>query len=58
MRRSFYNYLIMVGIRSTEYTYTDQQLFENKAYFKQCYKENLSAYKALEFFWYHLNPIN
>ena len=49
MRRSFENYLIMVGIRSLEYTYTDEQLFSHREYFRQCYKDNLSAYKALLF---------
>ena len=56
MRRSFLNYLMMVGIRSADYTYTDEQLFSNKDYFKKCYQDNLSAYKALEFFYFYLNP--
>jgi hypothetical protein len=47
---------MMVGIRSVDYTYTDEQLFSNKDYFKQCYRDNLSAYKALEFFYFYLNP--
>ena len=47
--RSFEDYLIMIGIRSLEYTYTDEVLFTNKDYFKKCYKQNLSAYKALLF---------
>lgn len=51
MRRSFENYLIMVGIRSLEFTYTDKELFSRRRYFRQCYKDNLSAYKALVFLW-------
>lgn len=39
----------MVGIRSIEYTYTDDQLFENVEYFKKCFDANLSPYKSLLF---------
>ena len=46
---TFAAYLIMVGIRSAEYTYTDEQLFSNTKYFRKCYNANLSAYKALLF---------
>lgn len=48
-------YLIMVGIRSLEYTYTDEQIFENVEYFDKCRKRGLSAYKALLFFHDYLN---
>lgn len=43
----FHEYLINVGIRSLEYGYSDEILFSNIEYFKNCYKRNLSAYKAL-----------
>jgi hypothetical protein len=46
----FGKYLIKVGIRSLEYTYGDELLFNNIQYFKDCYDVNLSAYKALLFF--------
>ena len=46
---TFASYLIMVGIRSAEYTYTDEQLFGNTKYFRKCYNAKLSAYKALLF---------
>lgn len=49
MDKSFKNYLIEIGIRSNEYTYTDKQLFENKKYFKECFNNGLSPYKALLF---------
>ena len=49
MDTTFEKYLIMVGIRSHEYTYTDEQLFENIEYFKKCYELNFSPYKALLF---------
>lgn len=42
-------YLIMIGIRSLEFTYTDEQLFANVEYFDKCRKSGLSAYKALLF---------
>ena len=42
-------YLIMIGIRSLEYTYSDEELFNNIEYFKSCNKDGLSAYKALLF---------
>jgi hypothetical protein len=42
-------YLITVGIRSLEYTYTDKELFSNLDYFKKCHRRGLSAYKALLF---------
>lgn len=48
-KKTFSSYLIMVGIRSAEYTYTDEQLFRNTKYFRKCYNANLSAYKALLF---------
>ena len=44
---TFENYLIMVGIRSLEYTYTDEQLFENIEYFRDCYNRHVGAYYAL-----------
>jgi hypothetical protein len=49
MIRSFENYLIMVGIRSLEFDYPDDILFKYKDYYKNCYNDNLSAYKALLF---------
>jgi hypothetical protein len=43
-------YLIMVGIRSLEYGYSDEMIFSNIDYFKRCNDFGLSAYKALLFF--------
>ena len=48
-------YLIMVGIRSIEYNYTDKQIFDNIEYFDKCRKSGLSAYKALLFLYDYLN---
>ena len=52
---TFAAYLIMVGIRSAEYTYTDDQLFSNTKYFIKCYNVNFSAYKALLFLGDYIN---
>lgn len=53
--RTFEAYLIMIGIRSADYTYTDEQLFNNTEYFRMCYNANLSAYKALLFLHDYIN---
>ena len=52
---TFENYLIMVGIRSAEYTYDAKTLFNNVEYFKRCQKAGLSAYKALLFLHDYIN---
>ena len=52
---TFENYLIMVGIRAAEYTYTDEQIMDNTEYFRKCYNDNLSEYKALLFLNDHLH---
>jgi len=49
MFENFETYLIMVGIRSLEYSLSDRILFNNIDYFKKCYDEHLSPYKALLF---------
>ena len=41
-------YLIMVGIRAAEFSYSDEELMGNIEYFKKCHNQ-LSAYKALTF---------
>lgn len=49
MKKEFEKYLIRVGMRSLEYGYTDEQLYDNLDYFKRCQEFGLSAYKALLF---------
>lgn len=49
MKKTFEQYLIKVGIRSLEYTLSDEILFKNIDYFRKCYDDNLSEYKALLF---------
>lgn len=39
-----------------EFRYTEQQINDNKEYFERCRKQELSPYKALTFFYDHLNP--
>ncbi len=43
-------YLIILGERSTDYSYTPEMIYKNLNYFKRCWENNLSCYKALEFF--------
>lgn len=54
MKRTFENYLIMVGIRSLDFTYTDEQIMDKTEYFRKCFDDNLSAYKALLFLYDYL----
>lgn len=49
---TFEQFLIDVGVRSSEYSYSREELCENISYFKKCYNQNLSAYKALLFLSY------
>ena len=49
MFESFEKYLIYLGIRSNEYTYDLEELFDNLDYFKECFNRRLSCYKALLF---------
>ena len=48
-------YLIWLGERSVDYSYTKEMLYENLEYFKRCQENHLSTYKALEFFSYELD---
>lgn len=47
--KKFESYLIMVGIRSLEFTHSDEVLFNSIDYFRDCMSKNLSPYKALLF---------
>lgn len=58
MNCSFQLYLLDVGIRSSEYTYKREVLWENIPYFNACWKQSLSPYKALLFLHDHLNYKN
>ena len=49
MFENFESYLIMVGIRSLEYGYSEEELFDEIEHFRSCYEKNISPYKALLF---------
>lgn len=51
----FQKYLIQVGQRSLEYTYPDEVVYANIGYFSECFRTNLSTYKALLFLGDYLN---
>lgn len=53
--RVFEEYLIALGERNIEYGYDTELLCEHLEYFRKSWKDGLSCYKALEFFWYQLN---
>lgn len=48
-------YLIWLGERSVDYSYTKEMLYENIDYFKQCWKNHLSTYKALEWLCFEIS---
>ena len=58
MECTFQQYLIDVGVRSSEYTYEREELIKHVQYFKKCWKSDLSAYKALLFLYDHIIEIN
>lgn len=52
----FNKYLIMVGVRSHEFTYeVEDVLFNHIEYFRKCHEDCLSPYKALVFLHDHIN---
>ena len=48
-------YLIWLGERLNDYSYTKIDVLDNLEYFKDCWEYHLSTYKALEFFSYFLD---
>lgn len=48
-------YLIWLGERSVDYAYTKEMLEENIEYFRKCYNNRLSTYKALEWLSFELD---
>lgn len=57
MRENFEDYFSAVKELRTEsnYDYTDEELEKHSDYFKDCWKNNRSCYKALEFLWFEIN---
>lgn len=54
----FGKYLINVGIRSSEFNYSEEEIFHNIKYFQDCFEDNLSEYKALLFLYDFLEKEN
>jgi len=50
MFNSLEHYLFIVGVRSLEYTHTEEDICNNINYFKGCQERGLSPYSALLFF--------
>jgi hypothetical protein len=57
MYNSFEEYLEAVKRRRDEYNYgyTDEDLEKYEYYFEDCYRSNLSVYKALEWLYFEIN---
>jgi len=49
---SFELYLLILGERSVDYSYTPEVIFEYLDYFKRCWESHTSCYYALEMFNY------
>lgn len=43
-------YLLILGERSTDYSYTPEMICEHLDYFKNCWENHTSCYYALEMF--------
>ena len=56
--KTFEQYMLKVGIRSADYKYTEEELYSSLDYFKDCYEDCLSEYKALEWLYFHLQKNN
>jgi hypothetical protein len=54
MKETFELYLQWLKKRRTEdnYEYTDEDFEKYNDYIKNCFKNNLSVYKCLEFMWF------
>lgn len=54
-RENFESYLERLKERRTEdnYRYTDKDLEDNKSYIKDCWEQNLSVYKCLEWMYFY-----
>jgi len=53
--KPFELYLIILGARSTDYSYTPEMIYGHLDYFKNCWENSLSEYKSLEFFSFELD---
>lgn len=57
IHKTFEQYFSGVKELRTEdnYDYSDEILEQHKDYFKNCWENNLSKYKSLEFLWFEIN---
>lgn len=57
MYKTFEDYIVAVHRRCVEdnYGFTLFQIAQHKDYFMDCWKNDLSVYKSLEFFGFELN---
>jgi hypothetical protein len=57
MKETFEDYLKAVKQRRDEdgYPYSDEDIEKHSSYFKDCWKQNLSCYKALEWLYFEIN---
>lgn len=51
-------YLLILGARSLDSAYTLTDIYNHINYFKNCWSNHLSQYKALEFFSFELDNKN
>lgn len=57
MKKKFHIYLIKISYLAQN-RYLDEQLIQHLDYFEDCFKRELSAYKAVEWFWDYLEHLN
>jgi len=57
-RRTFTRYMFEVGVRSLEYTHSQESILSNLPYFKNCYRRGVGAYTALLLFHDYLEEKN
>lgn len=57
MNKTFEEYFSGVkGLRTEDnYNYSNEQLEKYIKYFKDCYRQNISCYKALEWLYFEIN---
>lgn len=57
MNCTFEEYCINIGIRSLEFTYDVSTIMEHIRFFRDCYNNDLSAYKALLYLNAHIEHL-
>jgi hypothetical protein len=57
MITNFESYLILVGSYTSMFTYSNEILFANIGYFRECYNNEVSAYYSLLLLSMHIESI-